>query len=219
MIWFDTVSMNHVGWNGRFKWIPISLSHCDLRKAETEMLPPNKALYQIPSVLPKKAIYWVDCLASCIFNAGAQPANRVSQVLLTVCMAWLFTRDWQYEKNQILHTLGWERGYSARLNAESAAFRWAGQANPGKLAEVKWEPMRVVYERPEVHGKLIPLSSQTSEPHCAFAVYVSSLLKGWQKSICWLAHARVRACVCVCFLLDWKIDGGIGHTYGVTNQS
>lgn len=52
------VSMSCMGWNGRCKWIPISLPHWDLTKAETSILPPSKALYQISSwaVLPKTAI-------------------------------------------------------------------------------------------------------------------------------------------------------------------
>lgn len=108
------VSVSWMGWNGRCKWIPISLSHCDLTKAETTTLPPGKVLLS-NSVLDwtvlagctycqRKLFAWgllggvtLQQVAFLTWVPGSQ-WSLTTQALLTTCLARLFTRgltEWE----------------------------------------------------------------------------------------------------------------------------
>lgn len=183
LTWCLWVSMSCVGWNGRCKWIPISLSHCDLTKAETTMLPPSKALYQIPSWAEQR------CTAKESYLPGGwqegRPCEQVafltwvpsSQWSLTTCLAWLFTRDWQKEKNQSL---------CSQPDLEASLLIWIQWSwsvwpweNPQEEIESQWESLG---ENLKCIGNESCWVLALRKPRCGFAFCLSASLRGWWES-------------------------------------
>lgn len=144
MMCFDTVSLSLWGKMENLNGFHFYYPSVIWRKLRPKGCHPMKYFFKFPPrpnniVLLKQAICWVVCLASSVFNVGAQTANGVYQALLTACMAWLFkTKLTMWEKPaSILPRLILELLYSFE-------FSRAGQATPGKPAEIKGEPIGVV---------------------------------------------------------------------------